>query len=130
MNTRSPKPAATPEPVTGEVGDLAGLAAAVKQHEDEAARHTDEAKRLKEKIAAELGHQPGTFPAGDLEITYMGPRKTFDATQFVEAYPPATNAHMYKQVPASTQLDPEMIPPKLKQRFMVPGTGNGTVKIK
>lgn len=117
-------------PVPESNDDLAGLAAQVSFHISEAARHTETAKQLKEKIAAELGHEPKTVLAGDYAITYSAPRRAFDATQFVKAYPPETNAHMYKQVPQHFELDSEMIPPKLKQRFMVPGTGDGSVNIK
>lgn len=112
-----------------QAADLVNLAAQAAFHADQAEQHAAKAKQLKEKIAAELGDYK-TVPAGDYTITYSAPRKTFDELQFIQAYPPETNAHMYKQVPAAMVVDREMIPPKLKQNFMLPGTGAGTVTIK
>lgn len=109
--------------------DLATMAAQVAYHTDQAAEHTAAAKLLKEKIAAEIGEFK-TVPAGEFVITYTAPKRTFSEPAFIKAYPPDTNGHMYKQIPARTELDKDMVPPKLKDRFMVPGTGTGTVTIK
>lgn len=115
--------------VEEQAADLANLAAQAAFHTDQAQMHADKAKQLKEKIAAEIGEYK-TVPAGDYEITFAAPRRSFDEAQFIKAYPPESNAHMYKQVPAAMVVDKEMVPPKLKQRFMLPGTGAGTVTIK
>lgn len=112
-----------------QASDLANMAAQVTFHQQQAEQHAAKAKQLKEKIAAELGAFK-TVDAGDYVIAYTAPKRTFDEVQFVKAYPPESNAHMYKQVPAAMVVDRDMIPPKLKQNFMVPGNGTGSVTIK
>lgn len=113
------------EPAKEKPLTLAQLAELVARHEREAAKHTNLAKLYTQQIRTQLGHPAKEVPAGNMLVTWQGPRKSFDAPSFIVAYPPETNAHMYKQVPNS-----DAIPKNLKDRFMVEGKGDGTVTIK
>lgn len=81
-------------------------------------------------IRAELGYPQKDVPAGDLRVDWTPPNRRFDEEAFQMKYPAKTNAHMYKTVPAKTVIAKEMIPPALKNDFMVPGHGEGKVTIR
>lgn len=115
-----------------EVEDLSTLAADIVSLEGDALELTDslstikaDIERKKAKIRAELGGPVKGVQAGDLTIDWTAPKRSFDTAAFVKAYPPEKNQYMYKLVP-----DSAMIPPALKQTFMVEGNGEGTVTIK
>lgn len=105
--------------------DIVALEGDAEELKDSLARINAEIARKKEKIRAELGGPVKGVPAGDLTIDWTPPKRTFDAAGFVTSYPPETNQYMYKMVP-----DAAMIPPAVKQKFMVEGSGEGTVTIK
>lgn len=136
-----------------QVEDLSTLAADIVSLEADAAelaeskRHIDEEiSRKKDKIRAELGGPVKGVQVGDLVIDWTAPNRTFDSPAFVRKYPPAQNVHMYRltidgaMIPApmldqllqlgTLTLDAAAIPPKLKSQYMIPGKGDGTVKIK
>lgn len=99
-------------------GDSQELADAKKMIDEEIARKKD-------KIRAELGAPKRGVPAGDLTIDWVGPKRTFNTNKFSEKYPPAQNPHMYK-----LGVDATQVPPALKDQFMEPGKGDGTVTIR
>ena len=120
MNKTPAKTAPAEAPPT-----LDQLAALVAHHEAEAAKHTNMVAVYKSQIMEQLGAPTKGVRAGNLLIDWTPPSRQFNAVQFMAAYPPDTNPTMYKLVPNS-----DAIPKNLKDHFMEPKAGNGTVKIK
>lgn len=110
------------------LSEMERLVTAVTEHEAAAKRHTDAAKAA--KAALMLLHQKrgGTVELEDgTKVTWKTPSRSFQADEFMAAYPPEANAYLYE---TKTVLDPSAIPPKLKDRFMREGTGDGSIIIK
>ena len=125
-------PALSPKPDTAPAETLVTLADEIARLEYEAVEHRDAVKLIdgkiadaKAKIRAELGVPTSNVPAGDLVINWTPPKRSFNSAEFFRSYPSETNPHLYKLVP-----NPDAIPKNLKDQFMVPGTGDGTVTIK
>lgn len=115
--------------MTKEQQQLEELAKALTYHQDQAAQHKAAAAAAEAKIRQALGGPTRDVPVGSLVIDWAPPKRSFDAEAFLKAYPPAKNPHMYREETV-TQLDMAMVPPKLKENFMAPGKGEGTLKIK
>lgn len=100
----------------------------------EHAHHVDQIEGHKHQIArieAELrdlhAKRGSTVKAGEREITWKNPSRSFNAARFMLEYPPTTHPHLYE---TKTVLDATTIPPKLKDQYMEPGKGEGTLIIK
>lgn len=111
--------------------DLANIAADIVRHEAEVdqlkqsvAAHEAEIARLKDKARSALGTYKKAVPAGDLKVSWTPPNRKFNPEKFALSYPPATNQHMYKQVPNA-----DAIPPELYAQFKEYTDGAGTVKV-
>lgn len=104
---------------------LQDLAKTITYHQEQADQHNAAAAAAEAELRQILGTYTKGVKAGSLTIDWNKPRSTFLANEFVAAYPPDTNRHMYKLVP-----DGDAIPKNLKDRFMKEGSGTGTVKIK
>lgn len=99
------------------------LAVRVVDHEEQAKKHTAEAKAAKEHLAVLVGH--GKHESGNLTISVAKKASSFDKKAFEESYPVEVNPGLYAET-----LDTSAIPPKLKNQFMVPGEGFGTITVK
>lgn len=104
---------------------LAELAAEIAEHQKIVDDHKTILKNLEAQVRDLLGDFVKGAVAGSLVVDWTPPKRSFQAAQFIAAYPPETNAHMYKLVP-----DSGMIPAKLKENFMARDAGEGTVKVK
>lgn len=102
--------------VTGEEAKAAELKA-------EAAKHTSAAEGYKAELRQLL--DIGTHPFGNIKVTISKPSRSFDAEAFMKAYPVELNPALYKAV-----IDNASMPPKLKDQFMVAGTGEPKVSVK
>lgn len=125
-------PALSPKTETASAETLVTLAAEIVRLENEATDHREAVKLIdgkiadaKAKIRAELGVPTSNVPAGDLVINWTPPKRSFNGALFFQHYPAEKNPHLYKLVPNN-----DAIPKNLKDQFMVPGTGDGTVTIK
>ena len=74
------------------------------------------------------GQRGKTVDVGNNKVTWKGPSRSFAKADFVKAYPPETNNYLYTT--PDPVLDTSAIPPKLKEQFMRPGEGNGSIIIK
>lgn len=99
------------------------LAREYKRLESTVAPYAERMEEIKEQIRAELGHTPGTWPAGNFEIV-IGSNNRMDADKFAEDYPPEKYGSLYKQVP-----DSDNITPATKKRYMRPA-GKAKVTIR
>lgn len=107
---------------------LTSLVAQVAYHEDQASKHTDAAKTARAAIMLLHQRRGATVKLENgLEITWKNPSRSFDKKGFQAAYPPEANEYMYE---TTTVLDISAIPPKLKDTWMVEGTGDGSIIIK
>lgn len=102
--------------VTGEEAKAAELKA-------EAAKHTSVADGYKAQLRQLL--DLGTHAFGNIKVTIAKPSRSFDAEAFMKAYPVELNPALYKAV-----IDSASMPPKLKDQFMVAGTGEPKVTVK
>lgn len=102
--------------VTGEEARAAELKA-------EAAKHTSAAEGYKAELRQLL--DLGTHAFGNIKVTISKPSRSFDAEAFMKAYPVELNPALYKAV-----IDTASVPPKLKDQFMVAGTGEPKVTVK
>ncbi|WP_314325482.1 hypothetical protein [Paenarthrobacter ilicis] len=102
--------------VTGEETKAAELKA-------EAAKHTAAADGYKAELRQLL--DIGTHPFGNIKVTISKPSRSFDAEAFMKSYPVEINPALYKAV-----IDTAALPPKIKDQFMVAGTGDPKVAIK
>ena len=107
--------------------ELAAQAAAslvqAVDHDEQAKLHAAEAKAAKEKLALLVGH--GKHTAGNLTISVANAASKFNKPAFEEQYPSEVNPALY-----ALTLDTSAIPPKLKNQFMIPGEGFGTITVK
>lgn len=99
------------------------LAVQVIDHDEQAKQHAKAAKEAKEKLAQLVGH--GKHESGNLTISVANAASRFNKTAFEEQYPSEVNPGLY-----AVTLDTSAIPPKLKNQFMVPGEGFGTITVK
>lgn len=99
------------------------LAVKAVDHESQAKQHAAEAKAAKEQLATILGH--GKHESGNLIISVANAASKFDKAGFEAAYPVEVNPSLYADT-----LDTSAIPPKLKNAFMIPGEGFGTITVK
>lgn len=104
---------------------LAQLATEIAEHQHVIDQRKIILKNLEAQVRDLLGDFTKDVPAGSLKIDWTPPKRSFQTAEFIAAYPPETNPHMYKLVP-----DSGMIPAKLKENFMRRDAGEGTVKIK
>lgn len=102
--------------IAGHEADVAALAA-------EAKKHVAEIDQLKAKVRDMLPLGKHTY--GNITVSITGPSRTFDTKAFLAAYPVELNPALYKEV-----IDTAAVPPKLKDQFMVAGTGDPKVAIK
>lgn len=107
---------------------LAELTAAVVHHEDQAARHQAAADAAKQAIMKLHGQRGKTIDVGELKVTWKAPSRSFAKDEFVKAYPAEANPTLYTT--PDPVLDTSAIPPNLKNQFMRPGSGEGTIVIK
>lgn len=99
----------------------------ISHHESQRDGHTQAIQRLEAELR-ELHAQPGTtVKAGDFKVTWKNPSRSFQSEAFQQKFPQSTHPHLYT---TKTVLDTTAIPPKLKERFMAPGSGNGSLIIK
>lgn len=94
-------------------------------HLNQADLHQQEAAKATARIREILGEPQKGVKVGNQSVNWTPPVRRFDEPRFVEMYPPDQNPNLYKQT-----LDKDQIPPSLKEQFMVPGKGEGTVTIK
>lgn len=131
MQTENEIPAPTlAEEMTTLAADIVTLEGDAQELSDSLNQIRAQIDEKKDKVRALLGIPRQGVKAGDLTIDWKGPNRKFDEDSFQVKYPAKTNAHMYKTVPARTVIAKEMIPPALKEQFMVPGTGEGTVTVR
>lgn len=102
--------------IAGHEAEVAALAA-------EAKKHVAEIDGLKAKVRELLPIGKHTY--GNLTVSITGPSRSFDSSAFMKAYPVELNPALYKEV-----IDTAALPPKLKDQFMVAGTGDPKVAIK
>lgn len=128
MTTES---ATTDEIPAGTVEEqITWIASLIADHEAEVAAHAAEAKKhiaeidsLKAKVRDMLPVGKHTY--GNITVTITNPSRTFDTKAFLAAYPVELNPALYKEV-----IDGDAVPKKLKEQFMVAGTGDPKVAIK
>ena len=116
VNTLEEKVLALAALVTGEEAKAAELKA-------EAAKHTSLADGYKAELRQIL--DIGTHAFGNIKVSITKPSRSFDAEAFMKAYPVELNPALYKAV-----IDSASMPPKLKDQFMVAGTGEPKVTVK
>lgn len=100
----------------------AELASEIAFHTAHIKPHADAIDELKEEIRARYGHKPDTYPAGNLSIQVQ-PNNQLDTKKFMEAYPPDAFPSLYKQVPNS-----DAIAPNLKAQFYKPAKPKVVIK--
>ena len=106
------------------------IASLIAQHEAdvvalaaEAKKHVAEIDSLKAKVRQLL--PVGKHKFGNVTVSITNPNRSFDADAFMKSYPVEMNPALYKAV-----IDTASVPPKLKDQFMVEGTGDPKVSIK
>ncbi|KQR01461.1 hypothetical protein ASF74_07810 [Arthrobacter sp. Leaf145] len=106
------------------------LASLIAQHEAdvaalaaEAKKHVAEIDSLKAKVRQIL--PIGKHKFGNVTVSITNPSRSFDSSAFMASYPVEMNPALYKAV-----IDTASVPPKLKDQFMVEGTGDPKVSIK
>lgn len=107
---------------------LEELTAKALHHRRQAEAHTAAAKAADAAIMKLHGHQGGTIQVGANQVTWKNPSKSFAKDEFVKAYPREANPYFYTE--PEPVLDVSAIPPKLKDTFMRPGEGDGSIVIK
>ena len=113
----------TPPAEVDEETEITVIVSRIVDHENEARKHADEAGKLRRQLRSMLDY--GSYKAGNLTVVVSQPSRAFDSAAFVKAYPVELNAALYKTV-----LDMPSIPPRLKEQFMEPGKGDGSIRIK
>lgn len=113
-----------PEDLEQIVAELVGCEYDIDQRQQEIKKIEARKVLLQDKIRSALGTYKKDVQVGALKVSWNPPNSTFRAAEFIAAYPPEQNQHMYKQVPNS-----DAIPPALYSQFKKPGTGAGTVKV-
>lgn len=103
------------------------LAQSIAHHEDQVDGHRKAIAEAETELRALHAHKGSTVRAGELQITWKNPSRSFNAKRFQETYPMTSHPHLYA---TKAVLDTTAIPPKLKDQFMEPGTGDGTIIIK
>lgn len=106
---------------------LAELAQQHAHHQDQIEGHKTQLAKIEAEIRALHAKQGSTVKAGDTSITWKNPSRSFNVARFMLDYPATTHPHLYT---TKTILDATAIPPKLKDQYMAPGTGEGTLIIK
>jgi hypothetical protein len=104
------------------VNRLEYLAAQIVTHQAAAAPHLEAIEALKEAIRAEVGHTPGDHEAGNLKVNIQANNR-LNPDKFREAYPPDKFPALYKQVPNTDAL-----PPEVKRSFYTSGKAKVSVK--
>lgn len=99
------------------------LAVLAVDHDEQAKKHAAQAKAAKEELANLVGH--GKTESGNLVISVANAASKFNKTDFEASYPSEVNPGLY-----ALTLDTSAIPPKLKNQFMIPGEGFGTITVK
>ncbi|WGM21833.1 hypothetical protein QEH68_06575 [Paenarthrobacter sp. OM7] len=106
------------------------VASLIAQHEAdvvalaaEAKKHVAEIDSLKATVRQLL--PVGKHKFGNITVSITNPNRSFDADAFMKSYPVEVNPALYKAV-----IDSAALPPKLKDQFMVEGTGDPKVAIK
>lgn len=129
----APRPnhlAAVPGTADERESTLRELVAAIAHHKDQAERHSEAAKAAESALMKLHGQRGSTIDVGANKVTWKTPGRSFDKAAFVKAYPPETNDYLYTTPEPVPTLDMTAIPPKLKDRFMQPGSGEGSIIIK
>ena len=107
--------------------EIVTTAHAIELHKEQAEKHKTRVSELEHYLRQLHAKQGSTVKAGDLAITWKTPNRSFNGPKFIETYPASKHPHLYT---TKTILDPDAIPPKLKAKFMEPGTGEGSLIIK
>lgn len=100
------------------------LAATIADYEAQAKKYKDAADELKAELRAMLPG-PGTINAGNLTVQYKSPNRKFDEAGFRAAHPFNKEPCYY-----TISVNAKEIPDNMKDMYMVPGSGEGTVIIK
>lgn len=104
----------------------AELAATIAEYEAQAANYIQAAKELKtELVKLDLLAGYGNTPAGNLTIQWKRPNRKFDEKAFRAAHPFNKEPEYYSIV-----VNSKALPENIKDSYMVPGEGEGTVTIK
>lgn len=103
---------------------LAELATTVADYESQAAAYMNAASKVKEEIR-ELLDDHGTIPAGNFSVTWKRPNRKFDEASFRAAHPFNKEPEYY-----TLAVNASAVPGNIKDTYMVPGEGDGTVSVK
>lgn len=112
----------TSAPATTELEEAVKLMA---YHQEQKDLHDQKIKESQAAIRAILGTPVRGIKIGSAILNWSPPKRVFDEPRFKSMYPPEANPTLYKQT-----LNNDMIPKSLKDQFMVPGNGEGTVTLK
>lgn len=100
------------------------LAEQIAAHEAQAEQHKKAANSHKVELAALLDDF-GTVPVGNLKVTYKRPNRKFSTEAFTKAHPFNEEPNYYK-----IELNTAAIPENIKETYMLPGDGEGSVTVK